>query len=109
MNLIKIPIDKGRYQQHMWRLIYLAHTRPDLAYALSVFSQYMNNPREKHMNPIICILRYLKGAPGKEIMFTKHGDHHSIKVYIDADWVGALDDGRFTSGYFTFVGGNLVT
>ncbi|RVW82799.1 Copia protein [Vitis vinifera] len=25
------------------------------------------------------------------------------------DWVGAVDDRRSTSGYFTFVGGNLVT
>ena len=61
------------------------------------------------MNPIIHILRFLKGAPGKGIMFTKHGDHHSIKVYTDADWAGALDDRRSTYGYFTFVGGNLVT
>ncbi|RVW88942.1 Retrovirus-related Pol polyprotein from transposon RE1 [Vitis vinifera] len=27
----------------------------------------------------------------------------------DADWAGAVDDRRSTSGYFTFVGGNLVT
>ncbi|RVW12231.1 Retrovirus-related Pol polyprotein from transposon RE1 [Vitis vinifera] len=50
-------------------IMYLAHTRPDLAYALSV----------------------------------------SIEVYIDADWAGAVNDRRSTSGYFTFVGGNLVT
>ncbi|KAL6328692.1 hypothetical protein AAG906_003378 [Vitis piasezkii] len=30
-------------------------------------------------------------------------------VYTDADWAGAVDDKRSTSGYFTFVGGNLVT
>ncbi|RVW43561.1 Retrovirus-related Pol polyprotein from transposon RE2 [Vitis vinifera] len=33
----------------------------------------------------------------------------SIEVYTDADWAGAVDDRRSTSGYFTFVGGNLVT
>ena len=27
----------------------------------------------------------------------------------DADWVGSLDDRRLTSGYCTFIGGNLVT
>ena len=42
----QIPVDKGRYQRLVWRLMYLAHTRPDLAYALSVVSQYMHNPRE---------------------------------------------------------------
>ena len=61
------------------------------------------------MSAIIRILRYLKGAIGKGIMFTKHADLESIKFYIDVDWAGAVDDRRFTSGYFTFVGGNLVT
>jgi hypothetical protein len=29
--------------------------------------------------------------------------------YTDADWVGSVTDRKSTSGYFTFVGGNLVT
>ncbi|RVW59878.1 Retrovirus-related Pol polyprotein from transposon RE1 [Vitis vinifera] len=69
----QVSTDKRRYQRLVGRLMYLAHTRPDLAYALSVVSQYMHNPREQHMNAVI------------------------------------LDDRRSTSGYFTFVGGNLVT
>ncbi|WJZ97489.1 hypothetical protein VitviT2T_016090 [Vitis vinifera] len=89
--------------------MYLAHTRPDLAYALSVVSQYMHNPREQHMNAVKRILRYLKNVPGKGILFTKNVDHQSIKVYTDVDWAGAVDDRRSTSGYFTFVSGNLVT
>ncbi|XP_049364801.1 LOW QUALITY PROTEIN: uncharacterized protein LOC125829654 [Solanum verrucosum] len=32
----QIPVDKGRYQRLVGRLMYLAHTRPDLAYSLSV-------------------------------------------------------------------------
>ena len=94
----QIPIDKGRYHRLVGWLLYLAHTRPNLAYALSVMSQYMHNPREQHMNAIIRILRYLKGAPGKCIMFTKHADLQSIKVYTDVDWVGVIDDGRSTYG-----------
>ena len=89
--------------------MYLSHTRPDLAYALSVVSQYMHNTGEQHMNAVMRILRYLKNAPGKGILFTKNIDHQSIEVYTDTDWAGAVDDRRSTSGYFTFVGGNLVT
>ncbi|RVW58266.1 Retrovirus-related Pol polyprotein from transposon RE2 [Vitis vinifera] len=55
----QVSIDKGKYQRLVGRLMYLAHIKPNLAYALSV--------------------------------------------------AGAVDDRRSTSGYFTFVGGNLVT
>lgn len=33
------PVDKGMYQCLVGRLIYLSHTRPDIAYALSVINQ----------------------------------------------------------------------
>ncbi|RVW62615.1 Retrovirus-related Pol polyprotein from transposon RE1 [Vitis vinifera] len=105
----RVSTDKGRYQRLVGRLMYLAHTRPDLAYPLSVVSQYMHNPGEQHMNAVMRILRYLKNAPGKGILFTKNVNHQSIEVYTDADWAGAVDDRRSTSGYFTFVGGNLMT
>ena len=32
-----------------------------------------------------------------------------MDAYSDANWAGAIDNRRSTSGYFTFVGGNLVT
>ena len=105
----QVPVDKGKYQRLVGKLMYLAHTRPDLAYALSVVSQYMHNPREQHMNVVMRILRYLKSSPRKGILFTKNTDCQSIEAYTDADWTGAIDDRRSTSGYFTFVGGNLVT
>ena len=66
----RVPVDKGRYQRLVGRLRYLAHTRLDLAYALSFVSQSMHNLREQHMNAVMRILRYLKFAPGKGILFT---------------------------------------
>jgi hypothetical protein len=104
----QVPANKERYQRLVGRLMYLAHTRPDLAYALSVVSQFMHSPSEEHMNAVIRILRYLKSSPGKGILFTK-GDNLDINGYTDADWAGSIQDRRSTSGYFTFVGGNLVT
>ncbi|WMV52256.1 hypothetical protein MTR67_045641 [Solanum verrucosum] len=55
------------------------------------------------------ILKYLKSAPAKGILFTKCTDPLVINVYTDARWAGAINDIRSTSGYFTFVGGNIVT
>jgi hypothetical protein len=107
-NSNQVPTNKERYQRLVGRLMYLAHTRPNLAYALSVVSQFMHSPSEEHMNVVIRILRYLKSSPGKGILFTK-GHNLDIHGYIDVDWAGSIQDRRSTSGYFTFVGGNLVT
>jgi hypothetical protein len=60
------------------------------------------------MEAVMRILRYLKGSPGRGIMFEKHG-HLKIAGYTDADWAGSVCDRKSTTGYFTFVGGNLVT
>jgi len=92
----------------VWKLIYLSHTRPDITYAVNVVSQFMHDPRKPHMDDVERILRYLKSTPGKEILFSKHGLLW-VEGYRDADWAGSADDRRSTSGYFTFVRGNLVT
>ncbi|XP_024187552.2 uncharacterized protein LOC112192448 isoform X2 [Rosa chinensis] len=104
----QVPTNKGRYQRLVGRLIYLSHTRPDLAYAVSVVSQFMHNPSEAHMDAVFRILQYLKSAPGKGLIFSKFS-HLDVSGYTDADWAGNITDRRSTSGYFTFVGGNLVT
>ncbi|XP_040362272.1 uncharacterized protein LOC112202395 [Rosa chinensis] len=104
----QVPTNKARYQRLVGRLIYLSHTRPDLAYAVSVVSQFMHNPSKTHMDAVFRILRYLKSAPGKGLLFSKHS-HLDVSGYTDADWAGNITDRRSTSGYFTFVGGNLVT
>ncbi|KAL6329534.1 hypothetical protein AAG906_022083 [Vitis piasezkii] len=67
----QVPANKEHYQRLIGRLMYLAHTQSDLAYALSVVSQFMHPPSEEHMNVVIRILRYLKSSPRKGILFTK--------------------------------------
>ncbi|KAJ7951046.1 Retrovirus-related Pol polyprotein from transposon TNT 1-94 [Quillaja saponaria] len=101
-------VDRERYQRLVGRLIYLSHTRPDIAYAVSVVSQFMHDPRSDHLDAVHRILRYLKSAPGKGLLF-ENNRSLKLEAYTDADWAGSLDDRRSTSGYCTFVGGNLVS
>jgi transposase InsO family protein len=107
-DLDQTPVDREKYQRLVGKLIYLSHTRPDIAYAVNVVSQFMHSPKEEHMEAVMRILRYLKGALGRGLMFRKNG-HLNVIGYTDADWAGCIDDRRSTAGYFTFVGGNLVT
>ncbi|RVX04712.1 Retrovirus-related Pol polyprotein from transposon RE2 [Vitis vinifera] len=102
------PVDKGRYQRLVGKLIYLSHTRPDIGFSVSVVSQFMNNPTEKHMTAVIRILRYLKMTPGKGLFFQRT-TKKEIEIFSDADWAGSVTDRRSTSGYCSFVWGNLVT
>ncbi|GAB2278467.1 hypothetical protein Dimus_039291 [Dionaea muscipula] len=104
----QVPTNKERCQRLVGKLIYLSHIRPDIAYAINVVSQFMHPPSEEHMVVVMRILSYLKGAPGKGIIFWKQGQL-GVKGYTDADWASNITGRRSTSGYFTFVGGNLVT
>ena len=104
----QVPTDKDKYQRLVERLIYLSHTRPDIAYAVSVVSQFMHCPSKEHMDAVYRVLRYLKSSPGKGLFFGRNNDY-KISGYTDADWAGDQTDRKSTSGYFMFVGKNLVT
>ena len=103
-----VPVDKGRYQRLVGKLIYLSHTRPDIAYSVSVVSQHMNNPSEDHLEAANRILRYLKMTPGHGLIFKK-STNRKVEIYTDASWAGELTDRRSVTGYCSYVWGNLVT
>ena len=63
------PTNCMQYQQLVGKLIYLAHTRLNIAYAVGVVSRFMHRPQVHHMEAIIKILRYLKGSPGRGILY----------------------------------------
>jgi len=50
----------------------------------------------------------LKGSPRKGILFKRNG-RLTLDAYTDADYTGSLVARRSTTGYCTFLGGNLVT
>lgn len=59
------------------------------------------------MDVVAPILRYLKYAIGKGLLFSNRG-HLKVDGYIDADWASSVDNRRSISRYFTFIGGNHV-
>nr|KYP72424.1 hypothetical protein KK1_005012 [Cajanus cajan] len=104
-----VPIEeKAQYQRLVGKLIYLSHTRPDIAYAVSVVSQFMHDPRVRHMQAIDKIFQYLKSSPGKGLLF-KREDTLTMKIYTDVDYAGSITEKKSTSGYCMFLGDSLVT
>ncbi|KAE8683346.1 putative protein phosphatase 2C 12 [Hibiscus syriacus] len=101
-------VDKEKFQRLIGKLIYLSLTRPDITFPVNVISQHMTNPTEEHMAAANRILKYLKKTLGHGLMFKKTQDR-TVKIFTDSSWAGDLTERRFTSGYCTFVWGNLTT
>ncbi|RDY03583.1 putative mitochondrial protein, partial [Mucuna pruriens] len=49
-------IEKSQYQRLVGKLIYLSHTRSDIAYVVSVVSQFMHDHKERHLQAVERIL-----------------------------------------------------
>ena len=92
--------DREQYQRLVGKLIYLSHTRPGIAYAVGIVSQFMHQPQEDHMEAAIRIVRYLKGTAGHGVFLGKR-ENLEIDGFTDADWASNPVDRRSTGGYFT--------
>ena len=99
--------DPERYRRLVGKLNYLTITRPDIAHSVSIISQYMSSPTVDHWAAVEQIPCYLKGAPGHGILYGNHG-HNRIECFTYVDWARSKE-GRSTSDYCVFVGGNLVS
>ncbi|KAL0846891.1 hypothetical protein Bca101_020137 [Brassica carinata] len=100
--------DPKLYRKMVGKLIYLTITRPDICFAVNQVSQYMQAPKVHHWKMVDRILRYLSGTPRQGVWMGCNGSTEVVG-YCDADWAGDRVDRRSTTGYCTFIGGNLVT
>jgi len=55
--------DPSQYRRLVGRLIYLTITRPDIMYSVYMLSRFMHVPHKLHIEVVLHVLRYLKGAP----------------------------------------------
>eukprot|EP00253_Pinus_taeda_P026461 PITA_26461 len=79
-------MDSTLYRQLVGSLIYLMTTRPDLAYSVSVLSQFMSRRLDSHWNAEKRVLRYS-----------------------DSDWAGNLNDHRSIKGYAFSIGSGVIS
>ena len=76
--------DPDRYRRLVGKLNYLTITCLDIVYSISVLSQYMSSPTTSHWAVVEHIPCYLKEAPGRGILYKKHG-HIRIECFSDAN------------------------
>ena len=96
------------YRRLVGRLLYLTSTRPDIVFATQQLSQFMANPTQVHFRAATRILRYLKGCPGKGLLFRRNSPIQ-ILAFSDADWATCIDSRKSVTGYCFFLGSSLVS
>jgi len=65
-------------------LNYLTVTCPDISFAISVVSEFLNFPCVDNGNAVIRILKYIKGSPGKGLQYG-HSNNSKVVCY-SSDW-----------------------
>ena len=91
---LKSFIDSTLYRQAIGSLMYLVtSTRPDIAYAVSVLSRFMQQPRELHWCHVKRLLKYVKATKNYNLVYTK-SEKTALLGYSDADYANDIDDRR---------------
>ena len=81
-------------------------TRPDITYAVSVLSRFLEKPGRAHWEACKRVFRYLAGT--KSLRLTYGGEQRDLVGFTDAD--GSMhDDRRAISGYAFLIDGAAVS
>jgi hypothetical protein len=101
-HMRKVP-----YREAVGSLMYASiATRPDITYAVSTLSQYLENPGEAHWKAVKWVFRYLQGTCGMALTYGR--DSHPLLGFTDSD--GASQDHcRAISGYAFIMDGGAVS
>ena len=111
----KLVVDDGNgmssvryYRSIVGGLNYLSHTRPDIAYAISVVSRFMHGLTKHHLGVAKRILRYVVGTIGFGIWYS-NVSNFKLFGFSDSDWAGCLEDIKSTSSYMFSLGSGAIS
>ena len=81
-------------------------TRPYIAHAVGVVSQFLTNPGKEHWEAVKWILRYLRGT--SKVCLCFGNCEPMLDRYTDSDMAGDVDSMKSISWFMmTFVGGAI--
>ncbi|KAI3744092.1 hypothetical protein L1987_57167 [Smallanthus sonchifolius] len=104
-----VPLsDPSLYRTIVGSLVYLTVTRPDIAHAVHVVSQFVTAPTSVHWGAVLRILRYLRGTQFQSLLFPSTSSLE-LRAYSDADWDSDPNDRKSTTGLCIFLGDSLIS
>ena len=101
-------VDPSYYRSLVGSLLYLTSSRPDLMFATSVLSRYMQSPRQIHLRATKRVLRYFKGNYDFGILYTPNENGY-LQGFSDNDWAGCPDDMKSTASYVFYFGSRVFS
>ncbi|KAD5317079.1 hypothetical protein E3N88_17025 [Mikania micrantha] len=101
-------IDGYRFRSLVGGLIYVTHSRPDIAFAVSILSRFMHCPSHHHFGAGKRILRYLAGTIGYGLWY---GNGYDVELtgYTDSDWAGSSEDMKSVSANVFSIGSGAIS
>jgi len=96
------------YRRLIGRLLYLTHSRPEIAYAVNKLSQFLDAPTTEHMLAELHVLKFLINNPGQGLFFSSSSSL-TLKGFFDSDWGACQDTRRSTTGFYFFLGKSLIS
>ena len=95
------------YREAVGSLMYAAiGTRPDITFAITALSQYLQNPGRPHWEQAKHTIRYLKGTRDWKLKFGPTG---GVEGFTDANWGNDVDDRHSICGYVFMLNGGAVS
>ena len=81
-------------------------THPDITFAITTLSQYLESPAITHLIAVKHVIHYLKGT--KHLCLTLGGHKIDLSEYFDADWASQLHRHSISSFAF-FLGSGAIS
>ena len=100
--------DPTLYRTLVGKLNFLSHTRPDLAFATQLLSQFMQNPKQSHFDALLHVLQYINTTAGQGILL-KGEAHLSLQAFSDSDWASCPFSRRSVTGYLILLGNSPIS
>ena len=104
----ELSVNPRLYKRLVGSLMYLSSTRPDIMYAVSLISMFMESPKDSHWKVGKRILRYIAGTINCGISYISSNDN-SLLGYTDSDFACNIDDQKSTSYYAFHLGMGFIS